>query len=106
MYGTTPTTGLPVMSSICRNPGSKIETSPRNLLMTRPLTIAFSSSSSSINVPASEAKTPPRSMSPTSSTGALASFAIPMLTMSSCLRLISAGLPAPSSTMMSYCSSS
>ena len=41
-------------------------------------------------------------MSAHSSTGALASFAMPMFTMSSVLRLISAGLPAPSKTMISW----
>ena len=37
-------------------------------------------------------------------TGALARRAMPMLTKSSVFRLISAGLPAPSMTMMSYSS--
>ena len=46
---------------------------------------------------------PPRSISPTRSTGASTSFASPILTISSDFRLISAGLPAPSITIMSAC---
>ena len=53
-------------------------------------------------VPASCANTPPRSISPTRSTGAFAIFAIPIFTISSVFRLISAGLPAPSITMISF----
>ena len=48
------------------------------------------------------AKTPPLSISPTRSTGAFAIFAIPIFTISSVFRLISAGLPAPSITMISF----
>ena len=66
-----------------------------------PLTMERSSGSSRATVPYREANTPPRSMSPASSTGAPASLAMPMFTMSSDFRLISAGLPAPSRTMMS-----
>ena len=62
---------------------------------------ARSSGSSSSTVPYSWAKTPPRSISPASKTGASTSFASPMLTISSALRLISAGLPAPSMTITS-----
>ena len=76
---------------------------PRNLLIIRPFTRAFSSSSKSIKVPKSCANTPPRSISPTRSTGASTSFASPILTISSDFRLISAGLPAPSITIMSAC---
>ena len=106
MYGTTPATGTPPLSSSIAIPGSRIVLSPRNLLMTSPFTRAFSSSVRSIRVPRSCANTPPRSMSPTKSTGALTICAIPMLTMSFSFRLISAGLPAPSITMMSAYSSS
>ena len=101
-YGTTPMTGLPVKSSSCVRPGRRISTSPRNLLMMRPRIRACSSSSSSLTVPYSDANTPPRSMSPTSRTGASTNFARPIFTISSCLRLISAGLPAPSITIMSF----
>ena len=46
-------------------------------------------------------------MSPTSSTGEAAAFAIPMFTNTSAsFRLISAGLPAPSITMTSFCADS
>ena len=51
VQGTTPTTGMPSLSSIIRSPGSRIFTSPRNLLMIRPLIRARSSGSSSITVP-------------------------------------------------------
>ena len=83
-------------------PGSNILLSPRNLFITRPFTRLRSSSSNSIIVPTSCANTPPLSISPTSRTGASTSFAIPILTISSFLRLISAGLPAPSRTIISY----
>ena len=100
-YGTTPTTGRWVFSSSIERPGRRISTSPRNLLMTSPLMRRRSFSSSSSTVPYSWANTPPRSMSPTRSTGASTISARPMFTMSSLLRLISAGLPAPSMTMTS-----
>ena len=100
-YGTTPKVGIWIISSSILSPGSKILTSPRNLLMIVPLIILFSSSSSSM-VPASAANTPPRSMSPTNSTGDRDIFAMPMLTISFSRRLISAGLPAPSMTMISF----
>lgn len=100
-YGTTPSTGLPARSSNIVIPGSKIFLSPRNLFTINPLIRSCSSGSKSITVPISCANTPPRSMSPTRSTGASAIFAIPIFTISSCFRLISAGLPAPSITMMS-----
>ena len=87
-------------------PGSNILLSPRNLFMTNPLTRFLSFSSRSIIVPTSCANTPPRSISPTKSTGASTSSAIPIFTISSFLRLISAGLPAPSNTITSYALSS
>jgi iron complex transport system permease protein len=59
-----------------------------------------------IAVPSSCAKTPPLSISPTSSTGASTICASPMFTISFSFRLISAGLPAPSITMISAYSSS
>ncbi len=45
------------------------DTSPRNLLTRNPATSAWSSGDSRATVPKKEAKTPPRSMSPTTSTG-------------------------------------
>ena len=77
-------------------------TSPRNLLTRKPATRARSSGSSKASVPTNAASTPPRSMSPTSSTGASASRAMRMFTISPADRLISAGLPAPSMTMRSW----
>ncbi|CAM5583601.1 hypothetical protein SNARM312S_04026 [Streptomyces narbonensis] len=53
-------------------------------------------------VPKNWAKTPPRSMSPTTTTGSCAARAMPMFTMSVRRRLISAGLPAPSQITASY----
>ena len=105
IYGVTPTTGMPPLSSNITIPGSRIVLSPRNLLMTSPFTRSFSSSSRSISVPRSWANTPPRSISPTRSTGASTIFASPIFTISSFFRLISAGLPAPSITMISFSSS-
>ena len=103
-YGVTPTTGIPTRSSSISMPGSRMLLSPRNLLIIRPLMRARSSFSSNSTVPTSCANTPPRSISPTRSTGACAIFAMPIFTMSSDFRLISAGLPAPSITMISYSS--
>lgn len=77
-------------------PGSSSDTSPRNLLTRYPATSDWSSGLSSAVVPKNEANTPPRSMSPTTSTGNRAARAMPMFTMSVRRRLISAGLPAPS----------
>ena len=63
---------------------------------------AWSSGSSSASVPYSEAKTPPRSMSPTSEHRAgRRARARPMFARSPARRLISAGLPAPSQTTTS-----
>ncbi len=52
-------------------------------------------------MPSKAANTPPRSMSPTSRTGASAASATRMLTISPSRRLTSAGLPAPSITTRS-----
>ena len=105
-YGVTPSTGTRHLSSSICIPGSSMVLSPRNLLMISPFTRSFSSGSSSIRVPRSCANTPPRSISPTSRTGASSIFASPMLTISFSFRLISAGLPAPSMTIRSYSFSS
>ena len=82
-------------------PESSRAASPRNLLMTNPATSSRSSGVNSSTCPSRLAKTPPRSMSPTSSTGERACSAMRMLTMSWPRRLISAGLPAPSMTTRS-----
>ena len=104
-YGTTPQTGIPVLSSNIVSPGFRIPLSPRNLLMIVPLTRILSCSSRSSIVPTICANTPPRSISPARRTGASTISASPILTISFCFRLISAGLPAPSITITSYCSS-
>ncbi len=100
--GSTPYVRRPVRPSSISNPGSSSDTSPRNLLTRNPATNDWSSGLSSATVPKKEAKTPPRSMSPTTRTGSFALRAMPMFTMSVRRRLISAGEPAPSQITASY----
>src|SRR5438270_4798911 len=69
--------------------------------MTKPRIIAASSGSITVLMPTSWAMTPPRSMSPTSTTGTSALRAKPILAMSALRRLTSAGLPAPSTSTRS-----
>lgn len=61
-------------------PGWSNDTSPRNLFTTNPLINRWSAASSRATVPNIDAKTPPRSMSPTTTTGAWACWASPMFT--------------------------
>ncbi len=91
-----PSTGREVRSSSIRKPGSRSDRSPRNLLTIHPRMWTWSASSSRARVPYIAARTPPRSMSPTTTTGRSTARARPMLTKSPSRRLISAGLPAPS----------
>src|SRR5919198_1444546 len=98
IQGTTPTVGTPVARSSSAGAGASRPSSPRNLLSRNPQTCDRQGGGSSAQVPYRWAKAPPRSMSATSSTGAPASSATRMLTMSSAHRLVSAGLPAPSTT--------
>ena len=60
----------PVRSAMKRMPASKRHGSPRNLLTMKPRISAASSASSTALQPTSCAMTPPRSISPTSTTGA------------------------------------
>ena len=69
--------------------------------MTKPWIIAASSGSITVLMPTSCAMTPPRSMSPISTTGTSALRAKPILAMSALRRLTSAGLPAPSTSTRS-----
>src|ERR1700756_3377571 len=69
--------------------------------MMKPAIIAASSGSSTVSIPINCAITPPRSMSPTRTTGTSAPRAKPMLAMSFRRRLTSAGLPAPSTSTRS-----
>ena len=69
--------------------------------MMKPLMRARSSGSSTRCVPTRLAMTPPRSISPSSTTGTSAASANPILAMSPARRLISAGLPAPSTRTIS-----
>ena len=100
-HGTTPKQGSPVRSSIAARPPSNRRLSPRNLLTMVPARRARSPADSRAWVPTSCAMTPPRSMSPTSATGTSAASAKPILAMSPGRRLISAGLPAPSTSTRS-----
>ena len=103
-HGTTPKERQPVRFSVKRMPSSNSERSPRNRFIAKPAIIAASCGSITALVPTMEAMTPPRSMSPTSTTGTSAARANPMLAMSPCRRLTSAGLPAPSTITRSYVS--
>ena len=98
---TTPIDGQPVRVCTSRMPLLNRSTLPRNLLMRKPWMSARSDSDSTTLVPTSEAMTPPRSISPARITGTPAASANPMLAMSPVRRLVSAGLPAPSTTTMS-----
>jgi hypothetical protein len=69
--------------------------------MTKPATRRCSLCDNNARVPTRWANTPPRSMSATRITGQSTASAKPMLAMSFSRRLISAGLPAPSTTIAS-----
>jgi len=99
--GTTPSTGISVSFSIISIPEVKRLLSPLNLFIITPFIRFLSFSSRSITVPYMAANTPPLSISATRSTGESAISAIPVFTISSSFRLISAGLPAPSRTHIS-----
>ena len=99
-----PSTGFETISSNCFTPGNNKSTSPLNLLMMNPCTRFFSLWVSRSKVPFIQAKTPPRSMSPTIITGVSDCSAMNILTRSHCFKLISAGLPAPSIITRSYSS--
>ena len=75
--------------------------SPRNLLTMKPQISAASSGAITALVPTRLAMTPPRSISPISTTGTSAARAKPILAMSLARRLISEALPAPSTSTMS-----
>ena len=83
------------------NAGSNNLISPRNLLITIPFIKSRSSGSNNSNVPTIEAIAPPRSISAIKNTGACVIFAMRILTISFAFKLISAGLPAPSITIIS-----
>ena len=95
-HGKTPSVAHPVCSAIAVMPSSKSDTSPRNLLIAKPVIRLRSWLDSTACVPTICAITPPRSMSPIKITGTLAVSAKPILAISPARRLISAGLPAPS----------
>ena len=76
-YGMTPKTGSPVRDSTTSRPGRSRSTSPRNLLTIHPARAPRSSSSSNAHDPYIDASTPPRSMSPTTTTGSPAARANP-----------------------------
>ena len=70
-------------------------------LTMKPATSLASSGSSTALVPTRLAITPPRSISPTTTTGTSAARAKPILAMSFLRRLISEALPAPSTSTIS-----
>ena len=73
--------------------------------MISPFTKALSSGSKSSKVPTSEANAPPRSISAINNTGAFKYLAIRIFTISFAFKFTSAGLPAPSITIISKRSS-
>ena len=82
-------------------PSANSEGSPRMRLTMKPRMRARSSGGRTVWVPTRLAMTPPRSMSPTSTTGVPVAAAKPMLAMSFGRRLISEAEPAPSTSTMS-----
>jgi hypothetical protein len=94
--GSTPYVGRPVIDASMSRPGASSRRSPRNLLTMNPAISRWSAGSSTASVPNIAASSPPRSMSPTTTTGRAAARARPIFARSRPRRLISAGLPAPS----------
>ena len=99
--GTRPNARQPVWRAIVSMPSAKSDGSPRNRLTMKPRIRAASCGSTTCFVPTRLAMTPPRSMSPISTTGAFAARAKPILAMSLVRRLTSEALPAPSTSTMS-----
>ena len=81
-YGMRPSARHPVACAICSMPAANSAGSPRNLLTMKPRISAASSGASTALVPTRLAITPPRSMSPISTTGTSAARANPILAMS------------------------
>ena len=100
----TPADGQPVCSVIVERPPLNNSKFPLNLLTINPTICSESPELRTVFVPTSCAITPPRSISPNSTTGTSAAFANPMFAMSFFRRLVSAGLPAPSTMTRSACS--
>jgi hypothetical protein len=90
-----------VARAIVAIPSANSIGSPRNLLTRNPRICAASSASITVFVPTKLAMTPPRSMSPISTTGTSAARANPILAMSWPRRFTSDALPAPSTSTMS-----
>ena len=102
-YGTTPSsTAAAFFFQHGRRDSRRISTSPRNLLMIKPLMRARSSAFQQLHGAIQLREYAARSISPASSTGASTSFAGPCSRYRPLFRLISAGLPAPSITIMSF----
>ena len=104
--GTRPSASHPVARAIVAMPSANSAGSPRNLLTRKPRISAASSASITALVPTRLAITPPRSMSPISTTGTSAARAKPILAMSLGRRLTSDALPAPSTRTRSASRSS
>ena len=99
--GTRPRGCQPVRAAIIVMPCANRAGSPRKRLTMKPPISAASAGSSTAAVPTRLAMTPPRSISPMSTTGTPAACAKPMLAMSPARRLISEALPAPSTSTRS-----
>src|ERR1700738_4127078 len=93
--------GQPVCRAMVAIPSLNRDGSPRNLLTTKPATIAASSAAMTALVPTRLAMTPPRSISPVSTTGTPAARAKPILAMSAARRFTSEAEPAPSTSTRS-----
>ncbi len=83
-------------------PSSNNDGSPRKRLTMKPTIMSASAGSITVLVPTRLAMTPPRSMSPSSTTGTSAARANPMLAMSLARRLTSDADPAPSTSTRSH----
>ena len=93
----------PVRAAISAMPSAKSAGSPRKRLTMKAFMSSASAGSRTARVPTRLAMTPPRSMSPISTTGTCAARAKPMLAMSPARRLTSEALPAPSTRTRSAC---
>ncbi len=101
--GTSPSGCQPVLLATKSIPSANRVGSPRIRLTTKPLIRAASSAGSTTCVPTRLAITPPRSISPTSTTGACTACAKPILAISCLRRLTSEAEPAPSTRTTSAC---
>ena len=102
-HGSTPSVGRPVQRlQLRRGPGARIAASPRNLLITKPATCAWSSASSSASVPNSDGEDAAAvDVADDAAPAGRRRGRGPCSSGRRARRLISAGLPAPSQTTTS-----